>query len=382
MPNNNSAEFKPEVVQDIAELSTSFMKDDLYRARSSRDAARMLVQGLSAVGALDLGFLTDGKLAPGDFAKTATTSRILSSIDGTLATTYAVNVVFGGLFIALIGTADQRAHLRNIASGHTQVALAMTEPQAGSDAAGVEMTATAVQGGYLLEGEKIFTTGAQNADLILVVARRAERSVDPKALSIFLVPAHAGGLSIEPLPKLAGEQLASCRVTLKGVHVTADTVLGGEAGLDDAWRWMRLTGTTERLTIAAEATGLAEAVVRRAAAYARERFQFGQPIEKFQAISHRLVEMKTTQTTMRLLLDHAVTAMETKADATEEVCMAKFYCAERLQEIVASGMRIMGGRAFFDLEDMSRFYRQAPLSLYAGGTVEVMKNILARYLHP
>ncbi len=357
------------------------VKDKLYEyASSPKHAARSVIQELGGAGALDLGFLREGELLPGDITRIAETAMMLSSHDGTISTTYAVNIVFGGLFIALMGTDEQKAMLRKIQTGQCQLAFALTEPAHGSDAAGIQAVATPCEDGYSLDGEKIFTTGAENADYILVAARRSNCKESARALSIFLVPADTPGLTVEPLDKLAGNMLSSCRVVMKGVRIPASAVLGGDKGLDDAWRWMRITGAMERLTVAAEATGLAGAIVNRAMSYARQRSQFGQPIANFQSIQHRLVEIKTLHTTMSLLVDRAVRAMESGDDATEEVCTAKYYCAEQLQEIMAAGMRIMGGRAYFEFEDMARYYRQAPLFLYAGGTIEVQKNLIARSL--
>lgn len=81
---------------------------------------------------------------------------------------------------------------------------------------------------------------------------------------------------------------------------------------------------------------------------------------------------------MHLFVDNALSALEKGSDATQEVCMAKYFCAEKLQEIVSLGMRVMGGRSYFEFEDMSRYYREAPFTLYAGGTIEIQKMLIAR----
>ena len=115
-------------------------------------------------------------------------------------------------------------------------------------------------------------------------------------------------------------------------------------------------------------------------AFARERRQFGQAIAGFQAIQHTLVEMRTIETGMRLFVDNALSAMEAGGDSTEAVCMAKYVCSEQLQRLVAMGMRVLGGRAFFEFEDMARYAREAPFTLYAGGTVEIQKLLIARQM--
>lgn len=79
-----------------------------------------------------------------------------------------------------------------------------------------------------------------------------------------------------------------------------------------------------------------------------------------------------------MFVENALTAMQKGGDATQEVCMAKYFCAQKLQEIVSLGMRVMGGRSYFEFEDMSRYYREAPFTLYAGGTIEIQKMLIAR----
>jgi alkylation response protein AidB-like acyl-CoA dehydrogenase len=195
---------------------------------------------------------------------------------------------------------------------------------------------------------------------------------------IFLVPAGSAGLTVEPLDMLAGGSYPPCRVHLERVRVGPEAVLGGSERLGSAWGTLRLTGSYERLVVAALALGLASAIVERSIAFARERTQFGQPIARFQAIQHSLVEMKTGQTAMRLFVEHALAALDTGGDATQAVRMAKYLCAEQLQQIAAQGMRIMGGRAYFGFEDMARYYRESPYCLYAGGTVEIQKMLIAR----
>jgi alkylation response protein AidB-like acyl-CoA dehydrogenase len=185
-------------------------------------------------------------------------------------------------------------------------------------------------------------------------------------------------LTVTSLEKLAANVHVSCRVTLTSVRIPLRHVLGDPAKMGGAWQTLRVTGAIERLIVSALSQGLASSVVEHAVSFAKQRQQFGHPIAAFQSIQHTLVEMKTTETAMRLLVKHAVDAFESGRDATQEVCMAKFFCAEQLQHIVAKGMRVMGGRGYFEFDDMARFYREAPFSLYAGGTVEIQKMLIAR----
>jgi alkylation response protein AidB-like acyl-CoA dehydrogenase len=179
------------------------------------------------------------------------------------------------------------------------------------------------------------------------------------------------------MPRVSGNVHASCRVTLRDVRLGPEQLLGGAESLGKAWPIMRFSGSLERIVVAATAAGLADAIIDRACGFAKERRQFGQPIASFQSLQHLLVGMRTAQVGMRLFVEHALQTLAA-GEAEQAASMAKYYCAEQLQEIVTKGMRIMGGRAFFSFEQMSRYYCEAPFSLYAGGTIEIQKSLIAR----
>jgi alkylation response protein AidB-like acyl-CoA dehydrogenase len=305
--------------------------------------------------------------------------EVLAGRSGTLASIYMVNAVLGGALIALMGTPSQKATLlAGLRAGRLQLAFAMTERRPGPTPPASPRRPSAAATDFTLKGEKIYTTGASTADQLLVVARLAEQAQDKRAFTIFLVPGTAEGLTIEPLEQLSNMGHASCRVQFDDVPVDADAVLGGPSAIGSAWATLRITGALERLTVSAMALGLATAIVERAIEFAKSRKQFGQPIAKFQAIQHMLVEMRTHETTMRLFVDNALNALESSGHAGAEIPMAKYVCSEQLQTIAALGMRVMGGRAFFRFEEMERYYREAPFSLFAGGTVEIQKMLIAR----
>ncbi len=333
-------------------------------------------------GLMDLGFLSEGGLKPGDIVKAVEIVDVLASSSATLASIFMVNVILGGAAIAWMGTAQQKkAILTKLRAGDYQLAFAMTEPDAGSDAASLKTGAEKRDGKFVINGEKIYTTGAYTADHILVVAKSGSEDARGRAMSVFLVSRDTDGLQVEPLEKLAGNIQPSCRVVLNNVAVEESDVLGGADGLGTAWDKLRLTGALERLVVAATCAGMAERIVSEATAFSRERIQFGRRICEFQSIQHMIVEMTTTKKLMRLLVRHATEAVESGRDATTEVCMAKYYCSEQLQQLVTKGMRVFGGRAYFSDSPMSRIYREAPLALYAGGTIEIQKNLIARALN-
>lgn len=380
---------EPSRVRERATAACRRVLDAFSADGSGGEPREVIGAGLAAfaeAGLFDLGFLQTNapgpeasKIGARDMRTAAAAMEAIAGHSGWLASTYMVNLIIAGACVVIAGSPSQRSELLpRLRSGRLQLAFALTEPGAGSDAAAIATTAEPDGDGYRLNGEKIYTTGAATADHLLVVARVVPTE-DRRALSLFLVPRGAQALSIEPLPTLAGGPHASCHVRLDGVRVEGEDVLGGPAGVGKAWGVLRVTGTLERLMVAALALGLASAAVERAVSFARERRQFGQPIAGFQAIQHTLVEMRTIVTGMRLFVDHALLAMEA-GDATEAVCMAKYWCSEQLQRIVAMGMRVLGGRAYFGFEDMARYAREAPFSLYAGGTIEIQKMLIARQM--
>lgn len=346
-------------------------------------AATRILGVLADHGLLQLdSFRADSSsVTPADLRRIAAVAGTLASHSGTAASVYMVHVLCGTL-IALAGNPRQKAELLpGLCRGELGFAFAMTEPQAGSDAAGLTTSARQHPDGYILVGEKIYTTGAATADWIIVVARAQHHAHDKRKLSLFLVPGDAPGLELEPLGKIAGDGHPSCRVGLDGVIVPPAQVLAGEGRLGTAWATLRTTGLMERTTVAAMALGTARAATRRATEVARAREQFGRKIASFQSIEHTLVDMHVTLSAMDLMVDNALGAVERDGeDPTMAVAMAKCYCAEQLQLILAKGMRVVGGRGYFHSEPMARLYREAPFSLYAGGTIEIQKMLISRAL--
>jgi alkylation response protein AidB-like acyl-CoA dehydrogenase len=343
-----------------------------------RELVGIALSRMAEAGLFDLGYLDPDKdrISAEDMRRAVSAVAALAARSLSLTTIYMVNAIFGGAFVAQIANPRQKREvLPAIREGRLQLAFAMTEPDAGSDAAAIATRAVAIGQGFAISGEKIFTTGASSADYIMVVAR--SEGDDKRAVSLFLVPRGAEGLSIEPLRRVAGNVHASCRVTMRDVRLGPEQILGGTEMRGKAWPVMRFSGSLERIVVAATAAGLADAINDRACNFAKERRQFGQAIVSFQSLQHLLVEMRTAQVGMRLFVEHALRMLEA-GEPEQAASMAKYYCAEELQEIVTKGMRIMGGRAFFSFEPMSRYYCEAPFSLYAGGTVEIQKSLIAR----
>ncbi len=346
-------------------------------ASLNRRASQLLAEG----GFYELGFLTDQNFNPADIRQLSQAIDALSYRSPVISSVYLVSAVFCGLCISLLGTREQKDRLLGgLARGETLLAFAMTEPQAGSDVSAIESGFSRDGNDIIVSGNKQFITGSSVADSILLICREFGDDIEPRSLSIVELPTNAEGLTVEPMPKLSANAQPSCRITMNNIRLPAERILGGPAAAGKAFMALRLAGGLERLSVAISSTAGARRAYDLAADFAREREQFGQKIAQHQAIQHRLVDMATTLRTMELLTEDAIASAASGEMSALKICMAKAWCAEKMQEIVQSAMRIYGGRGYFRENEIAHLYQGAPLSLYAGGTTELQKNMIAREL--
>lgn len=294
----------------------------------------------------------------------------------------ATNILFingiCGALIGLAGSAEQKLHfVRGIAQGSLRFCFALTEPGAGSDAAGIQARAVRAGEDYLINGTKLYTTGAADADFILTVVRTSMEGKASRGTSLLIVPRPSPGLTVTPLDKIAGNDVASCRVEYRDVRIPLDARLGDE---NQGWSVLMLGGGLERLSVAASCVGMARAVFEESLAHVSARQQFGQPVSAFQSIQHQLADMATRIEAMRLLTYSAAWKVAQGMAAVKEVSMAKVYASEGINQIVTTGMRLLGAQAYLGDTPMPRRLRESLLALYAGGTAEIQRNLIARSL--
>jgi alkylation response protein AidB-like acyl-CoA dehydrogenase len=337
---------------------------ELYRALGS---AGVLGYTLPAeYGGHDGGFLDRCVIAE-TLGRSSTTAVSLYFVANICAT-----------MIAQAGTGAQRARLLPpLARGELRLAFALTEPDAGSDAGAIAARAVPDGDHVVLEGTKLFITGAHNADYILTVARTAPDQKASRGSSIFLVPAGSPGLRIDPLPKIASTSHASCQVRYESVRLPREALLGQP---DRAWPLLIHGSAVERLCIAAWLCGMVSTVIDELIRFARDRVQFGQPISGFQAIQHQIADLATQAQAMRWLTYHAAWQADQQPPAALAINMAKAFSTETAHRIVTTAMRLTGGRAFFADDPLPRLLRESTFAFYAGGTLEIQRNVIAREL--
>jgi alkylation response protein AidB-like acyl-CoA dehydrogenase len=285
-------------------------------------------------------------------------------------------VGFGIASIRGHGSPAQRAALLpRLLEGRLLIALALTEPGAGSDAAAVTTRAERIPGGWRITGRKSWISDARGADHLLVVARTTPGSAGAEGISLLLVPPGAPGVTMTALPKIGNNCMPSWDIGLDGVEVPEDALLGQEG---KGFRHLMSTLHASRASMAATVTGCAEAALETAVAHAQARVQFGRPIGANQAIRHRLADMRMRVDQSKLVVRHLAWLIATGRPCRREAAQAKVIATECLQYVTHHGMQIMASAGYASESDMQRFWRDARLYTFGEGANEILRDGIAR----
>ncbi len=279
------------------------------------------------------------------------------------------------------GTAAQRARwLPRLMDGAGLGAFALTEPASGSDAASLRSRASRDGDVWVLSGQKLFVTNARYAPFAIVLARVGEsHPARPHAgITAFLVPLAAAGVRVGPPERKMG-LLASdtSALTLEDVRLGGDLVLG-EVGKGFAIAMSGLE--VGRIGIAAQAVGIARGALERAAAYVKQRRQFGKPIASFQAIRFALAGAGAELAAARLLTLRAASLRDRGAPFGLEASMAKLYASEAAQRATHLAVQLLGGYGYMREFDVERLARDARATTIYEGTSEIQRIVIARSL--
>jgi hypothetical protein len=273
------------------------------------------------------------------------------------------------------GTEEQkRQYLPGLCDGSLIGVQAMSEPGSGSDAFSLSTRAERRGDRYVLNGSKTFITNAPVADLFVVFAT-TDRARGFAAISVFLVERGSSGLSLgRPLQKMGLRTSPMSEVFLDDCEVPVDNLLGrpgvGMALFNSAIDW-------ERACILAGSVGTMQRQLEESIAYARERTQFGQPIGKFQAVSHRIVDMKMRLETARLLLYRLAWRKGRGRTSPMESALVKLYVSEAFVRSSLDALQIRGGYGYMTEFEVERDVRDAIGSRLYSGTSEIQRNIIA-----
>ncbi|GBC87294.1 Acyl-CoA dehydrogenase [bacterium HR12] len=304
----------------------------------------------------------------------------LGRVDQSVAVTLAAAVGLGGMPILRFGTERQRrAWLEPLCRGEALLAFALTEPDAGSDAAAIRTRARPDGDGWVLEGEKAFIT---NAGTPLTRALVVTAVTDPEAgrhgLSQFVVPADAPGLEVgSPYRKLGWRASDTRPVAFRDCRVPGDALLG-ERGRGLAQALEVLDGG--RVTTAALAVGLARACLEAALAHATARRAFGRPIGGFEGVAFKLADMHVAVETARLATLRAAWLRDRGRPFAQAAAVAKLHASEAAVACAREAVQVLGGAGFIEETPVARYYRDAKILEIGEGTSEIQRLVIARSL--
>ncbi|WP_406376526.1 acyl-CoA/acyl-ACP dehydrogenase [Streptomyces sp. NBC_00647] len=272
------------------------------------------------------------------------------------------------------GTERQKAEVLAGAVRGAVLAIAMSEPAAGSDVGALSCRARRGPGGdWLIDGQKTWISNAHVADSILLVARTG--GAKHAGLTMFHVPAGTPGVEVRGIETMGGREVND--VFFSGVRLPVDAVVGE---VDNGWRQLMAGLNYERLFLAATMLGLARRAFDDAVAYVREREQFGRPVGSFQALRHRIADLATEIECTRLLVREVAADCDAEPDRLfpREASMAKLKATETAKRAALEGMQMMGGYGYATEYDMERHLRAAVVSTVYGGTSEIQRDVIGK----
>jgi acyl-CoA dehydrogenase len=277
------------------------------------------------------------------------------------------------------GSDAQKAQLLpKLASGETFFGIALTEPDAGSNALATSTRAERVDGGYRISGQKIYITAMERVDLLQVLARTTpaeEAGGRGRGLTLFALDPKADGVEFAPMPKLGTQTMSTSMLYLDGAFVSDADVFGP---LDDGWKVLVDALNVERLITAAAALGAGELAIQVAVEYATNRVVFGKPIGANQAIAFPLAHAKALLACSRMLLERAAQLFDAGAPCAAEGNMAKLVATEASFDACDHALQTFGGAGYMTEQHVERLWRDARLWKIAPVSQEMALSFVAQ----
>ena len=319
-------------------------------------------------GGLDLDMETECLVA----FELGKTSPAFRSVAGT-------NIGIGSQALILFGTEEQKSKwLPGIASGDLIASFALTEPEAGSDAAGLKTKATRDGDHYILNGTKRYITNANKADLFTVMARTNPNEPGAKGVSAFIVERSTPGLSVGVPEKKMGQQGAHiCDVIFENAPVPAANLIAKEG---EGFKVAMSVLDKGRLHISAVATGVSKRLIREMVNYALERKQFGKPIFEHQMIQSMIADSQAETYAAECMILDAARRRDAGEDVTMLASSAKLFATEACGRVADRAVQVFGGAGYVTDYGIERFYRDVRIFRLYEGTSQIQQIIIAREL--
>jgi acyl-CoA dehydrogenase len=301
------------------------------------------------------------------------TSPVFRSVLGT-------NNGIGSQAIIMFGTdLQKKRYLAGLASGEIIGSFALTEPEAGSDAGSVRMTARKDGDHYVLNGTKRFITNAPKAGVFTTFARTDPNTPGAKGISAFLVPGGLPGIEIgKPDKKMGQHGTYTSDVVFNDVRVSADALLGGVEG--QGFKAAMQVLDRGRLHISAVCVGVAERLISDSVTYANQRKQFGKPISDFQLIQAMLADSYAETLAAKSMVLETARKRDRGDDVNMDAAACKMFASEMVGRVADRAVQIYGGAGYIADYGIERFYRDVRLFRLYEGTTQIQQIVIARGL--
>lgn len=287
-------------------------------------------------------------------------------------------IPFGAILAG--GTADQQQRwLPGMASGDLRGALALTESQSGSNVSGIKTTARRVDGGYKLNGSKIWCTNSHVADFILVAARTVGADGEPAGINLFIVERSTPGLTIgRHEDKMGARGVPSCPLFFDDAMIPESARLGPEGG--EGFKIAMEALNASRPIVAARAVGIAQGAIDHATEFIKNRTAFRQPVAEFQGMRWMLADMVTKTMAARQLVYHTASAIDgglSGRDLAPLAAMAKCFASDVAMEVATDAVQMFGAAGISNEYPINRYFRDAKVVQIIEGTNQIQRNIIA-----
>ena len=374
-------DYTPEQIQlrrEVREFAAAEIAPHVMEWDESQTFPLAVIKKLGQLGYMGVIFPEEYGGAGLGYVEYSIVIEELSRVDGSIGIILAAHTSLCSNHIAKAGSEEQkRKYLTKLTTGEWLGCWSLTEPEAGSDAAGTRSTAVREGDDWILNGSKTFTTNAHYADVCVGMAI-TDRTAARHGISAFILEKDTPGFRAgKKENKLGLRASATGEVIFSNCRLPASQLLGkpGEGFVDS----LRILDGG-RVSIAALSIGMAQGAYDAALKYAKIRRQFGRPISEFQAIQHKLVDMATKIDASRLLTYRAAKMIDAGKRVTRESAMAKLFASEAAVEIANEAVQIHGGYGFIKDYPVEKFYRDVKLCTIGEGTSEIQRLVIARQL--
>ena len=288
------------------------------------------------------------------------------------------NLTYGCYAVMNHGTQAQKDLIvPKVIQGEVSVCFGLTEPDSGSDASALKTRASKDGDHYIINGRKNYTSGMDISDYCILVTRTSILEKKQQGITNFLIDTKLPGIEVKKLATLGQRAIGTTEVFYNEVKTPASSILGE---LDQGWKGADNYLCYERLCLSAARMGAARYAYEYALDYAKTRVQFGKPIGKFQAISHKLADMRVMLDTGMTMVYRYAWLVEHGKDTRQDAAVLKLYTSESYKSIADMSLQILGGYGYCMEYPLQRIFRDSRLATIGGGTSEIQRNIIATNL--